>query len=422
MQRTMHIVAAALALSASVAWAQGAPAAPAAPAAGQAGRGAGAPAGPQVVSPQVGADGTITVRLVAPKATEVNVTGEILNGAQPKAMTKGADGVWTATLGPLPADIYTYAFNIDGVNTPDPRNPWVKLVSGTGLASQVQVPSASGLQYYDARPVPHGLVQILTYESKSLNATRQAYVYTPPGYGQGNTRYPVLYLLHGGGDLDPGWVMTGRANFILDNLIAEKKAVPMIVVMPVGRGGGSLGVGPAGMSPGNTTPGNVTPGPGRAAGPAAGAPAAPVQPVPLGAFGQDFVGDLMPAVEKTFRASARPEHRAMAGLSAGGAATSNTVFNRPDLFRWTIIMSAGAGQTVEQQYPKFFENGAAAAKQMKLIWVAAGDEDFALAGSKTLDGILTKHGIPHKFEITKGRHEWRIWREHLNMFAPLLFK
>jgi enterochelin esterase-like enzyme len=387
----------------------------------QAGRG-GAPAGPVVVSPEVRADGTVMLRLLAPRATEVNVTGEILNGSQPKPMVKGVDGIWTATLGPNPPDVYTYAFNIDGVNTPDPRNPWVKLVSGTGLASQVQIPEAGGPAYYDAKPVPHGLVQIMTYESKTLGATRQAYVYTPPGYGSGNTRYPVLYLLHGGGDLDPGWVMTGRANFIMDNAIAEKRAVPMVVVMPVARGGGSLGVGPAGMSPGNTTPGNVVPGAGRGAAPAAGAPAPPVQPAALGAFAQDFIGDLMPAVEKTFRVSPRPEHRAMAGLSAGGAATVNTVFSRPDLFRSVVILSAGAGQNVEQLYPKFFGNGAAAAKQMKLVWLAAGDEDFALAGTKVLDDVLTKSGVAHKFVVTKGRHEWRIWREHLNMFAPLLFK
>jgi enterochelin esterase family protein len=141
----------------------------------------GAPQGPQVVSPQVNDDRTVTLRLLAPRATEVRVTGEILNGAQPAAMTKGADGIWTATLGPLPVDIYTYAFNIDGVNTTDPRNPWVKLVSAAGLASQVQVVAADALEYYDAKPVPHGLVQIMTYESKSLGgAVRQACVPTRP--------------------------------------------------------------------------------------------------------------------------------------------------------------------------------------------------------------------------------------------------
>src|SRR5262245_45257538 len=167
---------------------------------GQRGGGRGGPPGPQVLSPLVNADRTVTLRLYAPKATDVRVTGEILNGADPAPMAKADDGIWTATLPALPPDVYLYAFNVDGVNTPDPRNPWVKLVSGTGLASQVEVPG-DGLQYFDAKPVPHGLVQILTYESKATGATRQAWVYTPPDYNRTTLRYPVLYLLHGGGDL-----------------------------------------------------------------------------------------------------------------------------------------------------------------------------------------------------------------------------
>ena len=393
-------------------------AAPAGPAQGGRGRGQ---TGPVVVSPQVNADRTVTVRLYAPKADEITVTGELLNGSQPVALTKGDDGIWSATLGPLPPDVYTYAFNVDGVHTPDPRNPWVKLVSSTGLTTQVEVPG-DGPQYYDSKPVPHGLLQIVTYESKAAGATRQAYVYTPPDYHRTTTRYPVLYLLHGGGDLDPGWSMTGRAHIIMDNLIAEKKAVPMIVVMPLARGGGSLGLGPSGMSPGIAAAGNVAPGAGRG-GPGGGAQAPPAGPAPLGAFAQDFVGDLLPTIEKTFRVSARAEDRAIGGLSAGGAATINTAFSRPDLFRYVIIMSAGGGQNLDASYPKFFGNGAAAAKQMRLIWVGVGDQDFALNGSKAIDETLTKHGIEHTFRLSPGyRHEWRLWRPHLHEFAQLLFR
>jgi enterochelin esterase family protein len=382
------------------------------------GGGRGQQQGPQVVSPEVNQDRSVTLRLLAPKATEVLVTGEILNGAKPTPMTKGADGIWSATLPPVPPDVYLYAFNIDGVNTPDPRNPWVKLVSGAGLASQVEVPG-DGLQYYDSKPVPHGLVQIMTYESKTAGATRQAWVYTPPDYTRGNARYPVLYLLHGGGDMDPGWVMTGRANIIMDNLLAEKKAVPMIVVMPLARGGGSLGLGPAGASPGIKAAGNLAPGAGRGGGPGA---AAPTGPAPLGAFAQDFVNDLLPAVEKTFRVSTRPEDRAIGGLSMGGAATVNTAFSRPDLFRYIVIMSAGGGANLDAAYPKFFGNGAAAAKGMKLIWLGVGEGDFALNGTKAIAETLTKHDVPHTLRITEGRHEWRLWRPHLHEVAQLLFK
>jgi len=210
-------------------------------------------------------------------------------------------------------------------------------------------------------------------------------------------------------------------------------------VMPLARGGGSLGIGPAGMSPGIAAAGNVTPGAGRGAAPGGGAPGggapgggapggaaapppAPTGPAPLQAFAQDFIGDLVPAVEKTFRVSTRPEDRAIGGLSAGGAATVNTAFSRPDLFRYIIIMSAGAPQNVEELYPKFFGSSAAGAKQMKLIWLAAGDEDLALTGTKTLDEVLTKNGIKHSFKTTPGRHEWRLWRPHLYEFAQLLFK
>jgi enterochelin esterase family protein len=288
----------------------------------------------------------------------------------------------------------------------------------------VQVPG-DGAQFYDSKAVPHGLLQIVTYESKAVGATRQAYVYTPPDYVRSNTRYPVLYLLHGGGDLDPGWSMTGRAHIIMDNLIAEKKARPMVVVMPVARGGGSLGVGPSGMSPGIAAAGNVVPGAGRGAGAGApgAAPAPPPSPAPLQPFAQDFLGDLMPLIEKTFRVSSRPEDRAIAGLSAGGAATINTAFSRPDLFRYVVIMSAGGGPNLEASYPKFFDSGAAAAKQMRLVWLGVGDADFALNGMKGLDELLTKHGVKHTFVVRPGfRHEWRLWRLDLREFAPLLFQ
>jgi len=130
---------------------------------------------------------------------------------------------------------------------------------------------------------------------------------------------------------------------------------------------------------------------------------------------------LLPAVEKTFRVSTRADDRGIGGLSAGGSATINTAFNRPELFRYIVIMSSG-GQNVEQGYPKFFGNSAAAAKQMKMIWLAAGDGDFALPGTKALDEALTKNGIKHSFKITEGRHEWRLWRPHLYEFAQLLFR
>ena len=323
------------------------------------------------------------------------MTGELLNGAQPAAMTKGDDGIWTVTMPAVPPDVYTYAFNVDGVNTPDPRNPWVKLVSGTGLASQVQVPG-DGPQFYDTKPVPHGLLQIVTYESKALGATRQAYVYTPPDYVRSSTRYPVLYLLHGGGDLDPGWSMTGRAHIIMDNLIAEKKARPMVVVMPVARGGGSLGLGPSGMSPGIAAAGNVVPGAGRGAGrPVRAAP--PPSPAPLQPFAQDFLSDLMPLDREDVpcvHAARGSRHRRSVRRRRGDhqhrVQPSRSVPLRGDHERRRGTEPRGV-------VPEFFDSSAAAAKQMRLVWLGVGDADFALNGMKALDELLTKHGVKHTF-------------------------
>ena len=169
-----------------------------------------------------------------------------------------------------------------------------------------------------------------------------------------------------------------------------------------------------------TTPPPAPGGGGRASldGVAAGTTgAAPLQP-----FAQDFINDLLPAIEQNFRVSTRPEDRAIGGLSMGGAATMNTAFSRPDLFRYAIVLSAGGGQNLDAAYPKFFGTNAAGAKQMKLIWIAAGDGDFALDGAKALDAALTAHGVKHTFKITPGRHEWRLWRPHLYEFAQLLFR
>src|SRR3954447_19002909 len=210
-----------------------APAPPAAQAPGaapQPGRGGGR--GPAIVSSQVNPDRTMTLRFRAPNAKEVSVIGEI--DGKPHPMTKGEDGVWTATIGPLAPDVYNYQFNVDGVVAMDPANPSVKLGFGAfPPANLVEIPG-DGLQFYDAKPVPHGSVRFETYDSKTVGAPRTLWIYTPPGYERGNTRYPVFYLLHGSGNIDSSWMLTGRANLIMDNLIAEGKTKPMIIVNPLG--------------------------------------------------------------------------------------------------------------------------------------------------------------------------------------------
>jgi enterochelin esterase-like enzyme len=367
--------------------------------------------GPMIISPQIGADGTITLRYLAPNATKVTVNGEI-GGLMP-TMTKGPDGVWTGTIGPLPPDIYAYAFNVDGVTALDPRNPNTKFGYGNfGATSLVEVPG-DGPQFYDAKPVPHGEVRIVPYMSKTLEVSRTVWVYTPPNYDKGKD-FPVLYLLHGAGDVESGWTMIGRANIILDNLIADGKAKPMVIVMPLGHTIQSWWTGPAENSPAAPTP--------TAGGPGGGGRGA-AQTGELQLFGKDLLDDVMPLVESTFKVSKRPDDRAIGGLSMGGGQTMNVAFNRPELFRYVVMMSPAAGPQAVQQYPQIFKDPSVINKQFKLFWIGVGKDDMSVGPNvKLFEAELTKAGINHTFKVSDGRHEWTVWRHNLNDVAPMLFR
>ncbi len=356
-----------------------------------------------IVSPEVGTDGMITFRYLAPNAKEVVVSGELDGISHP--MVKDTSGVWSVTIGPLPPDIYTYSFSVDGVTALDPRNPNTKYGYGRfGAVSIVQVPS-NGPQFYDVKPVPHGVVRIHPYESKSMGVNRTVWIYTPPGYEKGD-RYPVFYLIHGAGDIESGWTLIGRVNNILDNLIAEGKAKPMVVVMPLGHAIQSFWAGPAKNAVNTGSGGSVGTG----------------GPQELNAFGRDLIEDVIPLVEREYKVSMKPDDRAIGGLSMGGALTMNVGFNRTDLFRYIIIMSS-AGQNADQAYPGFFNNADAVNKQLKLLWIGVGKDD-TLVGSRSeeLVDLLSEKGINHIYRVTEGRHEWTVWRYHLYEVAPLLFK
>jgi enterochelin esterase family protein len=367
-------------------------------------------------------------------------------------MENDGSGVWSKTIGPLAPDIYNYQFRIDAVNgqggvvAMDPGNPQVKLGFGAfPPASMVEVPD-TGLAFDDAKDVPHGTIRVETYHSKTVGAARTLWIYTPPGYDRGNTRYPVFYLLHGAGNIDSSWMLTGRANLIMDNLIAEGKAKPMIIVNPLGYVRQGVGLGPdrpqdaqgqgggRGAAP---AAGAAAPAPAGAAAPAptgAGAPAptgaaaagraggagGPAQPAG-GAFGQDLLEDVIPFVEKNFRTQTGADNRALGGLSMGGGQTIQIGFTHPDTFHSLVMMSAAAGGNPTTTYPDFFKDGAAMNKKMKLIWIGVGKDDGLAAGAKTLDEAMTTAGIKHTFRLTDGRHEWVVWRHHLFEVAPLLF-
>ncbi len=358
--------------------------------------------GPSVVSPQIGADRTLTLRYLASNASQVTVSGEL--DGKPHPMTKGADGIWAVTVGPLAPDIYTYSFNVDGVVALDPRNVNTKYGYGNfGPVSVVEVPG-EGPQFYDTRPVPHGEVRIRPYISKTLGLSRTVWVYTPPSYEKGGN-FPVLYLLHGAGDIESGWTLIGRANNILDNLIAEGKARPMVVVMPLGHTIQSFWTGPA-----------------KSVAPTPGPPPSPA-PAALSPFAKDLLEDVMPLIESTYKVSKKADDRAIGGLSMGGGQTMNIAFNRPELFRYVVMMSPAAPRTPEQLYPAVFKDPSALNKQFKLFWMAVGKDDTLTGpGDRELTKAFEQAGIRHQFKLTEGRHEWTVWRNHLNEVAPLLFK
>lgn len=344
-------------------------------------------------------DGRVTFRLCAPDATTVQVASADLPGIVPfgtatpgLAMTRGADGVWSVTTAkPVEADNYRYTFLVNGVVVPDPQSTTFSK-ERTGTRSTFEMPGPAGaFQSYD-RAVPHGLVAVFEYWSTSLNMKRRAHVYLPPGYAKGSAKYPVLYLVHGAGDSDDSWTSTGHANYILDNLIAAGKAKPMIVVMPAGH---------TPDRPGANLLGNQD-------------------------FGNDLLKDLIPAIDKGFRTDARPQSRAMAGLSMGGAHTIQFGLPHSDVFRYIGIFSMGLGMNNQDDIKRYEQqNGAALArsgKELKLVYYAMGKDDFLHGTAAPTRAMLDRAGIRHVYNESSGGHTWINWRRYLEDFAPRLFR
>jgi enterochelin esterase-like enzyme len=354
-------------------------------------------------STEVGDDHKVTFRIYAPKATEVSVFGDFGQGGK---MEKDDQGVWSRTVGPLTPDYYSYTFNVDGVRTIDPKSPMTKPGLGT-LDSLFLVPGDEA-DFEITKDVPHGEIRAVWYRSGTLNMPRRMHVYTPPAYEGGSEKYPVFYLLHGGGDEDAGWSTIGRAGFILDNLIAAKRAVPMLVVMP----NGSL------PRPANLPP--VTPG---------------TQPTPevraareaaQGRFSDELLKEVVPTIEKTFRVKATPSDRALAGLSMGGGQTLRVLTTNPGQFAYVGVWSAGLFGGSAEEWEKRNEAFLSAADKVngtiKRLEIRVGDKDTLAAGSKALAGVLEKRGIKHEVHISGGGHTWINWRHYLSEFAPKLFR
>jgi enterochelin esterase-like enzyme len=399
----------------------------------------GKPQGPRIVSPEILSDKKVTFRLPAPKAGAVVLNGNWDNGTNIQ-MTKDDQGIWSVTVGPLGEQLWGYSFSVDGVKVLDPGNGEYQR-DGNRYDNLLMV-SGPASDLWDFKPdVPHGAVQAVWYASGILKQKeRRMYVYTPPDYFTSNARYPVLYLLHGAGGDEEAWTTMGRANVIMDNLIAQGKAKPMIVVTPNGNAtqivsqGYAYGPTPprqsvtapaappiqaaqgltAGKLPGApATSGDAAPG-----APGAKAPTARPPQVYEGSYPHSLVKEIIPFIERNYRVIADKNSRAIAGLSMGGGHTVTATNNNPEVFGWIGVWSAGGQDT-----PEFVSLLTKVKKAgVKEYWIGTGTTDFALKGSETLHAAAQKAGLNVTYHTAPGAHFWFIWRQFLGEFGSILFR
>jgi len=343
-----------------------------------------------VISPQVYANGTVMFRLRAPTAGKVSVTIEAAGA--PMTMSRDKEGIWSVLAPPLLPDVYIYGFNVDGVRMLDPANPDVQ--PRRSLISSLFEIYAATPQYYDFQNVPHGVVRVERYFSKSLGRIRSMRVYTPPGYDQDlSQRYPVLFLLHGYGDDDATWTGAGRAPWIEDNLIAEKKAVPMVIVMPDCHA--------------------VVP-------PESGhTPAATLKN--LLEFQGDLLGDVLPYIQGNYRVKEAAVDRAIIGPSMGGRQGLTIGLTHLNLFGWVGGMSASLP---DPDATLADESGEAAKtrRELQSLWFCCGTDDPLMVQNQQFDQLLTRDGIAHHFQSYPGGHGWPTWRPALRDYLQIVFQ
>jgi len=387
----------------------------------QQGPGGDQPAPPR--SPEVLADGRVVFRLLAPAATSATLGGDFPIGTS-VALTKGDQGVWSVTVGPLKADFYSYFFTVDGVRTLDFRNVFV-MRDGARYASWLRVPGPEAADY-QVNDVPHGTVAQVWYPSPALGMKRRMYVYTPPGYETGSTRYPVLYLLHGGGGDEEAWTELGCAPQILDNLIAQGRSTPMIVVMTNGNGMQSAS---QDFVPLQAPP--ARPGEG------------------LLRFPESLVKEVIPFVDTTYRTRPDHESRAVAGLSMGGAQALYAGLNNLDQFAWIGAMSGGfpllPGVAIDIPAPanaatlrgpdisrsidpaKYLalhpRLDAGVNAKLRLFYLSMGIEDGLITTHGAMKRLLEDRGVKYTLlEVPGYGHEWKFWRLSLRDLLPRLFQ
>ncbi|MCG6191129.1 esterase [Maribellus maritimus] len=364
--------------------------------------------GSQVISPEIAQNNSVTFRLYSEKAQSVVVNGSWMNRGATLEMGKSADGVWSAKTEPLKPSMYHYNFIIDGVSILDPTNPQA-MRDGKRYSSTLIIPG-EGSEFVEVNDVPHGALSKVWYNSPTLELTRRMYVYTPPGYQDSKEKYPVLYLLHGGGGDEDAWTSLGRANYILDNLIAQGKAKPMIVVMTNGNPNQTVAISDKKTERANESP-------------AGGGP------ITMGskAFPNSIVNDVIPYIEKNYRVLSDKENRALAGLSMGALQTQITGMNNPNLFNYLGVFSIGLqtefGDTTTDLL-KAYDTNMNVLKQngFKLFYIGVGKEDFVYKGVELLREKLDEHNFEYIYNETEGGHTWANWRNYLSDFSQRLFK
>src|SRR6187551_151474 len=317
---------------------------------------------PSISSPEVHPDNTVTFRYYSRTAQKVSVSGELLTA--PQQLTKDTSGVWSVTVGPIKPDIYPYSFLVDSVLVADPNNTYV-FANERFKRSIVDIPGDAPL-VHSLQNVAHGKISYRYYNSTTLGTTRQLLVYTPPGFNpNGKIKYPVLYLIHGGSDTEETWTKVGNANLIADNLIAQKKAVPMIIVMPYGN----------------------------------------VRPKPMPDFTKDVINDIIPFIESNYPVLTDSKNRAVAGFSVGGGQTLNIGLTNTDKFAY---ICSYAPYTATEEFQKNFANWSPDAdkinKQVKLFTISVGTEDFLYESVKKNIAMFEEKKINLKPYIVSGGH------------------
>jgi len=347
----------------------------------------------RLVSPEVRPDQSVTFRFRAPNAKEVLLG---LEGTKPVPMEKDDQGVWSLTTAPLEPDYYGYSFIADGVGLIDPLNPLLKpnLISSQ---SMVHVLGPASLPW-EVNDVPHGVVHHHFYKSAAVGDERDFYVYTPPAYNpRAKQKYPVLYLLHGFSDDASGWTAVGRANVIIDNLIAQGKVKPMLVVMPLGYGAPEIVSGGFGGFRDDA-----------------------LRQRNFDRFTQALLTEVIPQVESAYHVIANRNSRAIAGLSMGGAESLLTGLNHLDEFAWVGSFSAGGLQAdFSAQFPAL---DSSANRRLRALWVACGVDDGLIGVNRRFREWLKSKGIDHADIETPGVHSWMVWRRNLANFSQLLFR